>query len=342
MSPALGRDYAGDADFAAVSEFLVETYARHGWMYNWGVERWEIQRYSVTTEAELAGERIWEHYTRIWEDDNRIVGVVHPEAGSDLFLEVDPDYRFLEDEMFAWGEGHRCPGRRPGEPFSTYVLGDDARREQVLERRGWIRGEIETHLRRRPTMYDLPGDVVPDGYVVRSLDLTSERDSEGRAALSRVSFGHRRTGEMTQLLADAPSYRPDLDLAAIAADGTFAAYATVWWDPVNRYIIFEPVATHPDHRRRGLASAVMAEGLRRAAGLGVDLAYVGSAAGNPSNALYESLGFTEVFDYVRWDAPPPPDEREGGRGDAQYVPRVYNFSLIRGGGGATGKQPPSL
>ena len=104
-------------------------------------------------------------------------------------------------------------------------------------------------------------------------------------------------------LAQPPGYRPDLDLAVIAPDGTFAAYATVWWEPVNRYIIFEPVGTHPDHRRRGLASAVMAEGLRRTAVLGAETAYVGSGAGKPSNVLYESLGFTEVIDYVRWDAP---------------------------------------
>ncbi len=47
----------------------------------------------------------------------------------------------------------------------------------------------------------------------------------------------------------------------------------------------------------------MAEGLRIGAALGADTALVGSGAGNPSNLLYESLGFTEVTDYVRWDAP---------------------------------------
>ena len=150
----------------------------------------------------------------------------------------------------------------------------------------------------------LPEAPVADGYVVRSLDLSTDEDSEGRASVSRACFGHDRTGEMMKVMAQAPSYRPELDLAAIAADGTFAAYATVWWDDVNSYIIFEPVGTHPDHRRRGLASALMAEGLRRGAALGATTAYVGSAAGAPSNALYESLGFTDTYDYYRWDAPP--------------------------------------
>mgnify|MGYP001825612957 CR=1 FL=1 len=303
MDTVIARPYNGATDFAAVGRFLVDTYSRHGWMYNWGIERWEIQRFSVTTAAELAGKRTWEQYTRIWEVDREIVGVAHPEDGGDLWVEVDPDFRYLEDEMFAWGEQHRSPAHPSHGPLVTYVVDGDSLREPLLRKRGWTRGELKAHLRRRSMPGSLPTGPVPDGYVVRSLDLSTERDSKGRAAISRASFGHERTGEMTRVLAQAPSYLPELDLAAIAPDGTFAAYTTVWWEPVNRYIIFEPVGTHPEHRRRGLASAVMAEGLRRSMALDPVTAYVGSGAGQPSNTLYDSLGFNEVTNYIRWEAP---------------------------------------
>ena len=42
----------------------------------------------------------------------------------------------------------------------------------------------------------------------------------------------------------------------------------VTYDEANRRGIFEPVVTHPDHRRRGLARALMLEGMRRARALG--------------------------------------------------------------------------
>lgn len=303
MSPVTSRDYGGEADFSAIRQFLIDTYSGFGWMFNWGCERWEIVRYSGNAAGELSDDRPWEQYIQIWEADGSIVGVAHPEAGGDLFVEVDPEYRYLEDAMFAWGEAHRSPAHRPGRPFSTWVVTGDTVREEVLERRGWIRGELEAHLSRRTMVGTPPEGPVPDGYVVRSLDLATELDSEGRAAVSRSAFGNQRTGEMMTVLAQAPGYAPDLDLAAIAADGTFAAYTTVWWDATNKYIIFEPVGTHADHRRRGLASAVMAEGLRRGAALGAENAYVGSEAGEPSNHLYASLGFTDVVDYERWDAP---------------------------------------
>ncbi len=305
MKHAISRDYVAADDFSAVRQFLIDTYTAYGWMYNWGVERWDIQRYSIATESELAGDWRYERFTRLWEADGRIVGVAHPEAGGDIWLEVDPAFRHLEDEMLAWGESHRSQSRRPGQPFSTHVVEGDTVREQVLASRGWTQGDLSGHLRRRPMTDPLPEGPVADSYLVRSLDLTTARDSEGRVAVSRATFGTKRTGEMMQVLAQAPSYLPDLDLAAIAADGTFAAYTTVWWEPTNKYVIFEPVGTHPEHRRKGLASALMAEGLRRAAALGAETAHVGSGAGAPSNVLYDSLGFTEVFDYVRWDAPDP-------------------------------------
>ncbi len=304
MTAVTNRPYVGDDDdFIAIRRFLVETFTAFGWMYNWGVERWDIQRHIATDPADLAGERLMDQFTQIWETEGRIVGVAHPEDGGDIWIEIDPDFRHLEDAMFAWAEEHRSPSRRPDQPFSAYVVVGDSVREQVLEHRGWTRGDLAAHLRRRSMAEPLPVGPVADGYVVRSLNLVTTEDSEGRAAVSRASFGHERTGEMTKLLAQAPSYRPDLDLAAVAEDGTFAAYTTVWWEPVNKYVIFEPVGTHPEHRRKGLASAVIAEGLRRSAALGAEMAHVGSGAGQPSNVLYDSLGFRDVVDYARWDAP---------------------------------------
>lgn len=305
-SRVTSRDYAGDADFPAVRQFLTDNYRAFGRILNWGQERWDIQRYSVNNVAALRGERFWESFTHLWEVEGSVVGVVHPEDGGDLWLEVDPDFRHLEDEMFAWGEAHPSPPRRAGQQLVTFVESNDTYRQAVLEKRGWTEGPVREHLRERPMRGAIPEGPVPPGYVVRALDLTTTRDSEGRAAVSRASFGNERTGEMMKTLALAPGYDPDLDLAAIAPDGTFAAYTTVWWDAVNRYVVFEPVGTHSEYRRLGLASAVIAEGLRRAEALGADTAFVGSGAGRPSNVLYEGLGFAVAADYAQWGAPGDP------------------------------------
>ena len=61
---------------------------------------------------------------------------------------------------------------------------------------------------------------------------------------------------------------------------------------MNGVGLFEPVATHPDFRGKGLGKAVMAEGLRRMQAAGMRRAVLGF---DPTNvaalALYTSLGF---------------------------------------------------
>jgi ribosomal protein S18 acetylase RimI-like enzyme len=47
--------------------------------------------------------------------------------------------------------------------------------------------------------------------------------------------------------------------------GSVAAHVGLTYEAVNRHAIVEPVATHPDHRRLGLARALLAEGLPRLA-----------------------------------------------------------------------------
>jgi hypothetical protein len=48
---------------------------------------------------------------------------------------------------------------------------------------------------------------------------------------------------------------------AEASDGSFAAHVGLTLDEVNGHGIVEPVCTGPDHQRRGLARALILDGL---------------------------------------------------------------------------------
>ncbi len=86
---------------------------------------------------------------------------------------------------------------------------------------------------------------------------------------------------------NAPLYRRDLDLIAVAPDGAIASFATIWFDDVTQSAYFEPVATVPEHRRRGLAKATITEGLKRLKRMGAAVAFVGGYS-DRANALYAS------------------------------------------------------
>ena len=89
-------------------------------------------------------------------------------------------------------------------------------------------------------------------------------------------------------------------MVAEAPDGTFAAHVGVIYDEANRRALFEPVSTHPSHRRKGLAQALMFEGLHRAKALGAAEITVETGDAAPANALYNSIGFTEAYKGYAW------------------------------------------
>ncbi len=78
-----------------------------------------------------------------------------------------------------------------------------------------------------------------------------------------------------------------------ADEETRCMQALAWLDADNRVGELEPVGTHPDHRRRGLASAVCLLALRRLREEGAARAIVYSWADSPAQALYRSIGFRE-------------------------------------------------
>jgi len=96
-------------------------------------------------------------------------------------------------------------------------------------------------------------------------------------------------------LRTAPGYDPALDIVAARPDGSFDSYCICWFDAASGTGLFEPVGTHPAHRRKGLGRAVMLEGLRRLRAFGAESALITYIGGNePAARLYESVGFEAV------------------------------------------------
>ena len=87
---------------------------------------------------------------------------------------------------------------------------------------------------------------------------------------------------------------------AEAEDGSFAAHVGCTYDEANRRGIFEPVCTHPEHLRLGLARSLMLLGLQRFKALGATDVFVDTGDQVAANALYEAVGFTEAYRGSTW------------------------------------------
>jgi ribosomal protein S18 acetylase RimI-like enzyme len=92
-----------------------------------------------------------------------------------------------------------------------------------------------------------------------------------------------------------PAYPRGWDLVAWTSDGEPAAATIAWPDGDSLVGNFEPVAAHPAHRRRGFATVVMREGMRRLRAAGMTRSIVRTPVSNTgATALYRSVGFEDA------------------------------------------------
>lgn len=157
----------------------------------------------------------------------------------------------------------------------------------------------------RATDGALPAADLPSGYRIRHVRDANE--FAARVDLHRAAFSASRLSvEKYERLATCPHYRLEHDLVVEAPDGSLAAFALAWWDPVGRVGEFEPVGTHPDHQRLGLARALLRHGSRRFVELGATVVQVYADASDVGpEALYEAAGFRRRAFHQRYERPAP-------------------------------------
>lgn len=206
----------------------------------------------------------------------------------------------LEDEVIAWAQ--ELMRARYGADLRENTLDSSCRAEderalRFLTRHGFERQELESlaygiHLDSPPIPHP-----PPSGYRIRPL-----RDGEAEAALAlhQQAFDSRDFTLAERLaMMNTEAYLPELDLLAVAPDGSLAGGCVCGIEQLPGEGLPEgytdPVYVHPDHQGKGIATALLRAGLAGLYARGARTVRLGTSSENLGmQRAAQAAGFTCV------------------------------------------------
>jgi len=275
------RQYNGADDLARLQRFNAEQIARDGsaWLQPGDIPH---RLYNGLRGRDPS------KYLRLWEDETGAIAgwvILDPPNTFD----IQSGHQDVISEALAWVE-RRLRAKTIETDLSS---GNDPRRD-VLIRLGMteVEGEPPYHLTHRSLREPLPDVSLPQGFSIRAAAGVHEADK--LAEVHAASFDSDWTPESYAHVMQSPGYAAEREFVVVAPDGRFAAFTVTWHDMLNRTGYFEPVGTHKDFQRLGLARALMTHAMHamKAAGLEAAIVVHEPPEDNPASAgLYASLGF---------------------------------------------------
>jgi ribosomal protein S18 acetylase RimI-like enzyme len=296
----MSRPYQDEADLEAITDLLLSCRAADR------IDKWP-------TIAELRvlcdpSNTAWDRH--VWIDaGGELAGfaLVDNQYGSFYFW-THPAIRdnSVDLQMIDWALELRRASNPSDSTLRCMIREDDVDRIELVERLGFTREELFTIRMARLLHEPIPEPKLPEGFTVRHV--AGEHEVEEYVAMHRDAFGTTNmTAEHRLAAMRDPGYLPELDLIAVAPDGTFAAFCVCSLNQDEnarsgrREGWTDPIGTRPAFRRQGLASAVISEGLRRLHAHGLDTALLGTGSWNTAaQRCFGSVGFRPLYNIVRY------------------------------------------
>jgi ribosomal protein S18 acetylase RimI-like enzyme len=296
-----------EADYARVRDFLrtLDMWKECGLMA-YPLARLEYWRWHVRA---IAPQPPMSETLLLAEVEGNVAAVISPENWGDALLHIHPAQRTraVESALIAIAEERLARTEADGgRVLEIWAHASDALLPELLAERGYVRGawpESEW-VRRLDGSAQAPAPTLPVGYTLRALGDDSELPSRSWASWrafhpNEPDSAYQGHAWYAQNIQRNPLYRQDLDLVTIASDGSVAGFCTVWYDQVTRLGYFEPVGVVPEHQRRGLARALLMEGMRRVQALGATCATVAGYS-QAANALYAQVTGAQPLINTQW------------------------------------------
>jgi mycothiol synthase len=247
--------------------------------------------------------QIIQRSTSLWETDaGAAVAYALIPGTTSLSFGILPQWRTiaLERAILAWGFGHlRNEGRFPFLMVRCHE--SDQARQSALTQEGFHPQPYQDVYLTRTLDDALPTPALPAGFQVRAGVTVAEHAAY--QGLHQAVFGNEMNMDEHLL----STYQPELDLIAIAPDGTWAAFCYCTLEQIADAQHIERVGSvgvlgvHPAFRRRGLGRALLLTAMQRARQQGgTRIVLETENDPTPAMTLYRSLGFQPGSPWRWW------------------------------------------
>lgn len=233
----------------------------------------------------------------IWEDSQGVAAWLLVDVGHKSYdAQVRPDLRggAFERDLLQHADARTVELMRIHGVKGDCIYGDafrgDTARSELLTALGWKADHGLPYVLNRTPINAVVVPLLPDGFSFASAQGVD--DAAALATVHNAAFRANWTPALYRKFMESPGYAPERELLIRAPDGAYVAFTIIWYDPLNRTGLFEPVGVHKEHRRRGLGRALMRYAMQQMAAAGMDYATVAHFGDNEAaRGLYQACGF---------------------------------------------------
>lgn len=286
------RAYKNKADLRAIGALIRQIYQLDPYWNSWSFALYDIWAQRKLGDQEVFGITDWQQNIRLWEDQQ--AGLL----GAAVFRDPDlvkmitfPEHQNLLIPMLDWVEA-RCRQKAiPDQQLKIETSEHNPFLEKLLVSQGYEKDPGYNIYREKDlTARQNELVILPPGFTIRQIDSANDLEKFHRG--TGLVFNFPDNPDVYQILRQAPSFLPELDLIVLSPEGEIASFGSIWFDQMLSLAEFEPVGTIPEFRKLGLGSALIAETCNRLRTLGCRKVTVMSWSESVgANRLYERAGF---------------------------------------------------
>jgi len=291
------RKFVCEKDFDNVNKFLSDINILDQHTDNWDNGRWSFNRFCIHSIEEATGKRDWEDGVQIWEDGDKIIGVCHYEEAGDYFLQVHPNYKYIEEEMLVYAINN-CRTHFPDiENMNLSSYCDDEKRVSLLQKYGAKKNEFVDNYRKLiiNKKHELPS--LSPSFKIINIDTSDRVICEKVADLYTKIWPtstYMPNGETVMRFVNSPAFNSELSFALVNEEGEYVAFYVLWSDSYNKHAHLYPFGIDPEYRNSIIPNFILGSGINKLYDLGYDSLGLNAWYGDLEEEVFKSYGFRDV------------------------------------------------